>query len=497
MGGKVTLVGAGPYDFGLLTIKGEKALKNADVVIYDRLIGNEILSLIPENAEKINAGKKSSHHLIPQCEINKIIVKKALEGKNVVRLKGGDNFLFGRGAEELETVIENEIDFEVVPGVTSALAVPCYAGIPATHRDFVSSVHIITGHLKKGKKLDIDFKSLVKLDGTLIFLMGLSSLNYIVQGLIDAGMDKFMPCAVIEKGTSPFQRKVVSTLSDIFANCQNEKIESPAIIVVGKVCSLAEKLDWFSKKPLKSKNIVVTRPKERIGKISEKIRNLGGNVIEYQCIKTISLIDEKMIDIIVKKFQNYNWVVFTSPAGVCSVFEKLKEYRIDGRALCGCKIGVIGKGTEEELAKFGLFADFVPQKYDCKALGAGLSEKISMNEKVLILRAEKGSPDLIFEFDKNNIVYEDFPVYRTEVVENFDISEKINSGQIDFVTFTSSSIVRAFMENSANIDVSKFVGVCIGEKTADMAKKYNINYVVSEKADIDSFVEKLIEVVDK
>lgn len=248
MAGKVTLVGAGPGDIGLFTIKGAQVLKEAQVVVYDRLVGEDILALIPENAEKIDAGKKSANHTIPQNEINEILLQKALAGKNVVRLKGGDCFLFGRGGEELELLAKNKIPFEVVPGITSALAVPAYAGIPVTHRDYVSSVHIITGHQKKNEPVKINFENCVQCGGTLVFLMGVSNMPIIIKGLIDAGMKTDMPAAVIENGTRPNQRKVIGSLSDIVEKSREADMGSPAIIIVGEVCSLSEQFDWFTKR---------------------------------------------------------------------------------------------------------------------------------------------------------------------------------------------------------------------------------------------------------
>ena len=254
MKGKVTLIGAGPGDVGLLTLKGREALKHAEVVIYDRLVGDDVLKLIPKNAEKIDAGKESANHTIPQERINEILLEKALEGKNTIRLKGGDCFLFGRGGEELELLAKNDIDFEVIPGITSALAVPAYAGIPITHRDFVSSVHIITGHQKKNEPVKIDFDNCVSCKGTLVFLMGVSNMKLIMDGLMEHGMSKDMPSAVIEQGTRPRQRKVIATVGTIVDECKKQNIKSPAIIVVGEVCILSNQFDWFSKLPLKRKD---------------------------------------------------------------------------------------------------------------------------------------------------------------------------------------------------------------------------------------------------
>lgn len=492
MAGKVTLVGAGPGDAGLLTIKGYEIIKKADVVVYDRLVSKDILSIIPEDAEKIDAGKKSASHKIPQKEINKLLLKKALEGKNVVRLKGGDCFLFGRGGEELELLSENNIDFEVVPGITSALAVPAYAGIPVTHRDFVSSVHIITGHQKKDEPLKINFKNCVECNGTLVFLMGVANIDKIMNGLIENGMNVNMPCGVIEQGTTPYQKKVIATISTIGEKCRENNINSPAVIIVGEVCTLSEKFDWFNRLPLKGKSIVVTRPGDRAGSLTKKLRNLGANVIEYPCIETISMVNDSYIEEIIDKIKSFNWIVFTSPAGVKAVFECLSKRRLDGRFLADTKIAVIGSGTYSELEKYALYPDLMPEIYDGKNLGALLGKK-AKGEKVLLLRAKDGSSEIIDELNKAEIEYEDMAVYYTIYTKKHsnELTEKIQNGDIDYVTFTSASTVKAF---AATIDggYDKFKGLCIGEKTNTEALKYGIKTIVSKNATIDDMVRTLV-----
>ena len=289
MPGKVILVGAGPGDPGLLTRKGLEALRSADVVVYDRLVGPGILALMPEGAEQINVGKQAAHHPVPQEQINRILLDKALEGKTVVRLKGGDPFLFGRGGEELELLARHRIPFEEVPGITSAIAAPAYGGIPVTHRDCCSSLHIVTGHQRSGKELDIDFEALVRTGGTLVFLMGVSALPAICRGLLDAGMAPDTPAATVERGTTPSQRRTSATLADLPRRAEEVGVKSPAVIVVGQVCALAEQFDWFDRLPLKGKTVVVTRPKERAGTLSGRLRSLGADVWEYPCISTVPI----------------------------------------------------------------------------------------------------------------------------------------------------------------------------------------------------------------
>ena len=249
MTGKVWLVGAGPGDAGLLTLKGKQVLSEADVVVYDALVGPGVLSLIPEGAKLIFAGKRAGNHYLRQEETNRVLLEEAQKGNKVVRLKGGDPFLFGRGGEELELLAANGVPFEVVPGITSAISVPAYNGIPVTHRDFCSSVHIITGHRRKDQSYDIDFEALVRTKGTLLFLMGIAALPDICAGLLAAGMDPDMPAAVLEKGTTADQHRILATVGTLEAVCAAATVMTPAIIVVGKVCSLADDFSWFEKRP--------------------------------------------------------------------------------------------------------------------------------------------------------------------------------------------------------------------------------------------------------
>lgn len=486
MTGSVTLVGAGPGDLGLITLKAYDTIKTAEVVVYDRLVGSDILALIPKTAEKIDAGKESANHKIPQYAINELLLKKAKEGKRVVRLKGGDPFLFGRGGEELELLAKEGIDFCVVPGITSALSVPAYGGIPVTHRDFVSSVHIYTGHRRNNEDLSIDFKSCVNCGGTLVFLMGVSNLGAIVSGLVSEGMNEDMPCAVIENGTRPEQRKIISTLSLIEEKCKNLNIKSPAVIVVGKVCQLGSSFNWFEKLPLKGKKIVVTRPIERIGTLSSKLRAYGAKVIECPCIKTEPInID---MNLLYENIKEYDTIVFTSPKGVKTVFDFIVTKGYDARILGGKKVGAIGSATARELKGYGIIADYVPESFYGKSLGRLLKEK-SSGKKILLLRAQTGGKDIIDELESANIEYKDMAVYKTLYGNFSDITSLDN---VDYVTFTSASTVKGFVSAFGSDNLS-FKAIAIGAKTAEEAKKYNIDTIVSQKAEIDAMLDALVK----
>ena len=484
--GSVILVGAGPGDPGLLTRKGLEALRQAEVVVFDRLVGPDILSLMPENAEKIDVGKQASNHPVPQYRINQILLEKALEGKRVVRLKGGDPFLFGRGGEELELLKENGISFEEVPGVTSALSVPAYAGIPVTHRDYCSSVHIITGHAKAGSQLKIDFDALRRTNGTLVFLMGVTALPMICKGLLEAGMSGDMPAAVVERGTLPRQRKVVSTLEKLPQEAQEAKIVSPAIIVVGKVCTLSDSFDWFDHLPLKGREIIVTRPAERNGSLCGKLSALGASVTAYPCICTVAREDNPELDSAIEKLTAYRWLVFTSPAGPGIFFKHLRKLHLDARALSGLKIAAIGPKTSGEVEKFGVFADLVPETYDSDHLAQAMA---SVEGPVLLCRASEGSDALPKLFAEKGISFADIACYDTvyEAPNSEPVKELVESGAI--VTFTSASTVRGFVESLPNTDFSNIVGCCIGRQTAAEAEKHGIPLRIAEKATMESLIE--------
>ena len=491
--GKVTLVGAGPGGRDLLTMKGAAALRAAEAVVFDRLVSEDILNLIPRGAERVNVGKENNHHPVPQDQINEILVRLAKEGKNTVRLKGGDCFLFGRGGEECEYLLENGVPFEVVPGVTSALAAPAYAGIPVTHRDYCSSVHIITAHARAGKKLEIDFESLVRLDATLVFLMGLTALEQVMEGLLEAGIAPNTPAAVIENGTRGIQRKVVADVMTLPGKVRAEGLKSPALIVVGRVCTLSEQLDWFTPQPLHGKTVVVTRPRERAGTLSDKLRAEGANVIECPCIETVELDDVSMLSSALQ--EHWDWVALTSPAGVHAMVHALARAGKDLRALWNCKFAVIGAGTAKELAQYGIAADLMPETYDGAHLAEILVHTVQSGERVLVLRAEQGAPELPKTLAAAGVPFADIPTYRT--VYRSDkadaLRELLAAGKIDAVTFTSASTVNGFVNAVGEKDFSGFSALCIGKQTAEIAEKYGMKVKIAEKATIDAMVAALLE----
>ena len=487
--GSVILVGAGPGDPGLLTQKGRQAIENAQVVVYDRLVSPAILSLIPKDAEKINVGKESSNHLVPQEEINRILLRKAQEDKRVVRLKGGDPFLFGRGGEELELLEAAGIPFQVVPGVTSALSVPAYAGIPVTHRDFCSSVHIITGHARAGAELSIDFDALKRTGGTLVFLMGVTSLPKICKGLLDAGMAPDMPAAVVERGTLPRQRKLVSTLEKLPSEAEKAGVKSPAIIVVGKVCALSSRFDWFDGLPMKGKTVVVTRPEDRSGTLTQRLRELGAEVVDYPCIRTVAREENPELEEAMENLSRYRCLVFTSPAGPEIFFRRLRAAGRDARALSGLTLAAIGPKTAKAMERFGVTADLVPETYDSDHLAKALE---AVEGPVLLCRASRGSTALPEMLERKGIPFADVPVYDT--VYAAPAPQKVDAllGETLLVTFTSASTVRGFVESLPGRDLKNVIGCCIGKQTEAEAKKYGLTTVVSQEATMESLVECIL-----
>lgn len=491
--GQVILVGAGPGDPDLLTIKGRKAIESADVVVYDRLVGQAIFDLIPPTAERINVGKESSHHTVPQDQINQILLSKALEGKCVVRLKGGDPFLFGRGGEELELLAEHGVFFQEIPGITSAIAVPAYAGIPVTHRDCCSSLHIITGHQRAGKPLNINFSALVQTKGTLVFLMGVSALEEICRGLLDVGMEPDMPAAVIEKGTTPSQRPVLATLSTLPETARAQQVKSPAIIIVGKVCAYSQQFDWFDHLPLKGRKVIVTRPRERAGTLSQRLRELGADVAEFPCIETHPLVPCPEMEQAVDRIGQYEWLVFTSAAGVSALMDLLERTNRDVRALGPVKLAAIGPGTDRELRKHGLRVDLIPEVYDGAHLGQALCDAKPAG-KVLILRAQWGTRALTDALDGGTIAYDDIRCYETRYTAPNceEVRKLLVPGTI--VTFTSASTVTGFVSAlGEDTDCSAITAACIGKQTEAQARSCHLHTITAEQATMDALIQRIVE----
>lgn len=478
--GIVYLVGAGPGDEGLLTVRGKQLLENAEVVVYDRLVGEGILSLIPSSAEKINVGKTAGFHPVPQSKINEILLEKAEAGFRVVRLKGGDSFVFGRGGEELELLKEHHIPFEVVPGITSAIAAAAYAGIPVTHRDYCSSLHIITGHKRENGSLDLDYDALVRLKGTLIFLMSVSNLEEILHGLCSHGLPAVMPCALVENGTRPNQRKVIASAAAIVKQAAAAHIVSPSILIVGKVCALSEQFDWFSHTPLKGKRILVTRPKAVSRRLADRLKEMGAQVDLAPAIETVPM-DFDMPDII-----SYTGLVFTSAAGVNAFFERWMADGKDARQLAGKRVFCVGRETAKQLLAYGIQADFVPTAYSGEALAQELlaAHLVTQADRLLLLRGDRASRELPEILKQAAIPLDEAVVYATHVLP----LSPIEPAAYDYVTFTSASCVEGFAEAAAGKALTGVKALCIGEQTAAAARGCGMQVMVSPEATIDGMI---------
>jgi uroporphyrinogen III methyltransferase/synthase len=490
MAGKVWLVGAGPSDPGLLTIKGKAALDQAEVVVYDQLVGEGILGMIPRSAKKINVGKYSGNHTVVQDRINEILLEEALEGKRVVRLKGGDPFLFGRGGEELELLCEHGVPYEIVPGITSAISVPAYAGIPVTHRDFTSSLHIITGHRKKGCKESINYKSLVALgETTLVFLMGVAALSDICKGLIDAGMDQTTPAAILERGTTAKQRKIIATIATLPEEAIKQNIGTPGIIVVGKVCSLSETFAWAEKRQLGGARVVVTRPKDKVSSLATKLYDLGAEVVMLSGSYTKPIEDNTQLTEVLTTIKDYKWILFASEVAVDIFFDSLWQQQIDIRSLWNCHFAAVGPTTRNAIEKRGIRVDYMPKKYYGIELAKGIEAIAQPQDKVLVLIPKETDSELANYLSTTKVHMKAVPVYEIAYENN----EQVNIEETDIVTFTSASTVRSFVNTMKDMDFHTIQAVCIGELTAKEAAFYGMKITVAKEATIDSLIESVIE----
>lgn len=482
MNGKVYLVGGGPGDAGLLTCKGKMLLDQADVVVYDALVGDAVLAMVPPEARRINVGKRSGNHTCSQDEINHILLDEALKGNTVVRLQGGDPFLFGRGGEEIALLAKHGVEFEIVPGVTSALSAPAYGGIPVTHRALSASVHIYTAHRKAGTALDLDYAALAKLGGTLVFLMGVSALPELCKGLLTAGMEPKTPAAVVHRGTTAAQAKVISTLEALPEDAKN--MTAPSIILIGPVCALAKDFSWAEKRPLFGLRFVVTRPRRRGSKLTDKLRALGAEVIELPAIATNPLPGAGLDGL-----WDSQWLVFTSPSGVELFFDLLRARSLDVRKLASLKIAALGQGTADRLAGFGLLADLVPPTYDADSLGKALAAKLKPGDRVFLARAKEGSPALVERLTAvpgtnviDRAIYETVPV--DPVLDPLPLLDERT-----WPIFTSASTVRSFAGMVGAERLSGVHALCIGPQTAEQATQYGMNVQIAKSATIDALVD--------
>lgn len=474
----VTLVGAGSGDPNIFTLGGKIALEQCDVVVYDRLISQEILDMIPEDVEKIDVGKMAGNHTLPQEEINQLLLELALSGKSVVRLKGGDNFLFGRGGEELKLLVEHQVPFSVIPGVSSPFAASAYGGFPLTHRDHSSSVHIFSGHKKSHLGNSFDYKSMVSLGGTLVFLMAKTKILNILEGLLAYGLDESMPVCVVEHGTLSSQRVIKGTAKEFLITAQREEFLSPSIFFVGSVCALD--YPWFVGGSLQGKHILLSSPVEKDGDLCVKLQKEGATPHIFA-----HLIEEEMAFTLPSLSQG-DMLIFTSKRGVDAFFEKVYSLAYDARFFHGIEFAVVGHGTKNHLKKYGIFADFMPSESNSSVFAEELL-RYPLKGKFFLIQGEPHTFDLQEQFEKHEKNHEIVTTYKINY-QKVTISNEIN---YDMVAFTSGASVKKFVEYYP--DLLGTIALCMGKTTEKIAKQNGFQTITAETTTNDSMIDKMKE----
>ena len=505
--GIVYLIGAGPGDPSLITVKGKTCIEEADVVIYDFLASPALLAYARKDAELIYVGKKGGDHTLSQEKINDLIVEKAGSNRVVVRLKGGDPFIFGRGGEEAEVLEENSIPFEIVPGVTSAIAAPAYAGIPLTHRTFTSTVAFVTGHEDPTKtESSIDWASLAKGVGTIVFLMGIKNLENIVRQLMENGKPPDTPVALVRWGTTSEQKTLVGTLENISARAKEAALRPPAIIVVGNVVSLRDKLTWFENKPLFGKRIVVTRAREQASGFVKTLAGYGAECIECPTIEISPPDDYTALDTAIENIVEYDWLIFTSVNGVKFFFQRLFAKGKDVRILGNIRTAAIGPATAEALAGYGITTDIVPENYRAESVVDAFRSETVIGKKILLPRAREARPILPVELEKMGAKVDEIEAYYTKIsrVNEDLLISGLEDASIDMITFTSSSTVKNFMamlpadEKEWKALMKNVVTACIGPITADTAKELGLDvHIVADEYTISGLCKAVLDYFNK
>ena len=475
--GKVYIAGAGCGNEGLITVKLKSVMEKAECIIYDRLVNESILQYMKPDAELIYMGKENVEGGELQKKINEIIVEKSREGLTVLRLKGGDPFVFGRGGEEIEALIAENIDFEVIPGISSAIAVPAYAGIPVTHRGINTSFHVFTGHMKKDG-IEHDYETVAKLEGTLVFLMGLGNLEKITENLIKHGKMHETPVAVIKNGTTAKQETYTGTLGTIAGIVRENNVKAPVIIIIGEVVNLREKMKWFENMPLFGKNILVTRNRDKQEEITSKIIELGGQAINIPFIN-IEYLDFEMPDL-----SKYSTLLFNSLNSVIGFMRKIKDMRVLGHL----KIGVVGKKTDEEMKKYRIIPDFYPKEYTVEKLAAESVNFTEEGENILFIVSNLSpvNEEKYTELYKRN--YDKLVVYNTHKLKIDSEKAKKYVKESDILMFLSSSTFESFADSihlSENDEMkemlSKKILASIGPVTTKTIEKYGLKVGVEAK----------------
>jgi len=490
------LAGAGPGDLGLVTLRVRELLQTADVIVFDYLCNPELLKWAKSDAEIIYAGKKAGQHTLRQEEINALLVEKTKAGHKVLRLKGGDPFLFGRGGEEAEALAEAGLLFEIVPGVTSAIAAPAYAGIPVTHRDFTSSLTIFTGHEDPLKpETALDYSRIAGLPGTKVMLMGIERMSAISSELQKHGMAPKTPVALVRWGTTGKQLTLTGTLENIAKKIIETGFTAPAVAVFGEVVTLRDKLGWFEKRPLRGKRIVVTRTRSQAGVLSSELRELGADVYELPTIRIEPPLDLRSFAELVQDVHTYDWLIFTSPNGVDAFFEMFYKLYSDAREIGGVRIAAIGPATAKRVKSFHLAVDLQPPEFVAEAIISEFQEKFGgvENQRILLARSEQARDLLPKELSRMGAIVDEAIAYRT-VPETEDVSggiARFKAEGADLITFTSSSTAENFMALKLPIPPGMQTA-SIGPITSQAMKELKLSVDIEAKQyDIPGLVEAI------
>lgn len=503
--GTVYLIGAGPGDPKLITVRGAECIAKADAVVYDRLANPRLLRYMKPGAEKVYVGKLPDRHTLRQEEINQLLVDLALQGKTVARLKGGDPSIFGRVGEEAELLAENQVPFEIVPGITSAIAVPAYAGIPVTHRDYTSSLAIITGHEDPAKTgSSHDWSKLATATGTSIFLMGVANLAYIRDQLVAHGRSPQTPVALIRWGTRVEQETLTGTLETIVEQVREANFQSPAIIIVGEVVKLRGTLAWYEKKPLFGKRVLVTRARSQASGLADQIDELGGEAVEFPVIRlqqpstaeALGALDDSL-----RQLGRYDWVLFTSPNAVAFFFDRLRQLGVDIRSMHKARVAAVGPKTAELLAERGIVSEPLPGKFRGEGLLESILPELVPGQEVLLPRADIAREYLPVKLAELGLHVTEVDVYESVVADDQaeEVVELLRNGEIQIITFTSSSTVTNLLSvlQKAGIEqpvplLNQATIACIGPLTAETAERCGLQVqVVCPEATIESLVGAL------
>src|SRR6266404_3272372 len=499
--GKVYLVGAGPGDLGLVTLRAKECIEQADVIVYDHLANPEMLSWARDSAEIVYVGKRAGAHSLSQQEINALLIEKAGAKKQVVRLKGGDPFVFGRGAEEAKAIADAGIGFEIVPGITSAIAGPAYAGIPVTHRAENSHVTFFTGHEDPSKeKTAIDYAALAKLGGTQVMLMGVERINAITREMLANGVRRDLPVALVRWATTGRQETLIGTVENIAQRAIEAEFEAPAVAVFGDVVALRNDLKWYEGRPLSGKRIMVTRTRKQAGALSSQLRALGADVFELPTIRIEPPTDLREFGQLVQDAHGYDWILFTSPNGVDAFFEMFFKLYDDAREIGAAKIAAIGPATAQRVKDFHFHVELQPEEFVAEAIVKEFRKQGGIeNLRILLVRAEKARDVLPKELSALGAIVDEAFAYRT-VLETRDTTgarrQLANEGA-DLITFTSSSTVENFLELGLpwpkGMQVASIVPIT--SKTArDHGLKIDIE---ARRHDIDGLVEAIRDFFSK